>query len=101
MPRSLHSPTAGIGTELLAHREKVELMRHHSIPETFFGADARGASPHTRAIRRVERISPGDRDWLAEREGFEPSVRPPLFELELPSAAGGGASPAFPLNISR
>jgi hypothetical protein len=41
----------GIGTEFLAHREKIEVTRHDSICETLSGAGGAGASPaHARFL---------------------------------------------------
>ena len=50
--RTLRSPTAGIGTELLAHREKIEVTRHSSPFERSPVPIAACASPlHARSLR--------------------------------------------------
>jgi hypothetical protein len=36
----------GIGTEFLAHREKIEVTRYHSTSESLSGAGGTAASPH-------------------------------------------------------
>jgi hypothetical protein len=63
-----------IGTEFLAHREKSKLRamtRYVRLSPVPVG----GALPPTRGLfRNVKRISPGDRDSLAEGSGFELSV---------------------------
>jgi hypothetical protein len=61
----------GIGTEFLAHREKIEVTRHDSTCETLSGAGGRRIAPTRGLFLHVKRISPGDRDSLAERGEFE------------------------------
>jgi hypothetical protein len=64
----------GIGTEFLAHREKIEVTRHNSTCELSPVPLGRAHRPTGGLFRRVKGISPGDRDWVAERRGFEPPV---------------------------
>jgi hypothetical protein len=40
-----HGAGADIGTEFLAHREKIQVTRHDSTCEAVSGADGAGASP--------------------------------------------------------
>jgi len=72
--RTLRSPTLGIGTEFLDHREKIQMTRRDSTWTNLSGAGGRRNCPHTRAISAYQANKPGDRDSLAERGGFEPPV---------------------------
>jgi hypothetical protein len=56
----------GIGTEFLAHREKIEVTRHDSICETLSGAGGAAHRPHTRAFCGYPRRMPQTWDWLAD-----------------------------------
>jgi hypothetical protein len=47
---------------------------HDSACETVSGADGRRVCPKRGLILHVNRFSPGDKDSLAERDEFEPSV---------------------------
>jgi hypothetical protein len=56
--RTLRSPTAGIGTELLAHREKIEVTRSGS-PFEHSPVPMRPAHrPYTRAVYALPRRMP-------------------------------------------
>ena len=66
-----HSVAPGIGTEFPANRGKIEVTRHDSTYELSPVPVGRAHRPHMRAISACKRISPGDRDSLAERSGFE------------------------------
>jgi hypothetical protein len=51
-------PTAGIGTELLAHREKIEVTRSGSSFERSPVPMARAHRPYTRAVCALPRRMP-------------------------------------------
>src|SRR6202011_948385 len=72
--RTVRSPTTGIGAELLAHREKIEVRPTASPVVRFSGADSRAHRRCTRAVCALPQRMPQTWDSLAEREGFEPSV---------------------------
>ncbi len=71
--RTLRSPLVGIGTELLSHREKIEVTRHRSRCARSPVPMGRAHSHCTRAVSHFpeECLKPETR-W--RREGFEPSV---------------------------
>jgi hypothetical protein len=56
--RTLRSSTAGIGTELLAHREKIEVTRSGSPFERSPVPMARAQRPYTRAVCALLRRMP-------------------------------------------
>jgi hypothetical protein len=56
--RTLRSPTAGIGTELLAHREKIEVTRSGSPFERFPVPMGRAHRPYARALCALPRRMP-------------------------------------------
>ena len=56
--RTLRSPTAGIGTELLAHREKIEVTRSGSPFERSPVPMGRAHRPYTRAVCALPRRMP-------------------------------------------
>jgi hypothetical protein len=64
-------PRAGIGTELLAHREEIEVARTSSPFERSPVPMARAHCPYRRAARAPSRRMPQTSDSLAERGGFE------------------------------
>ena len=77
--RTLRSPIVGIGTELLAHREKIEVTRHGS-PCARSPVPMGRAYPHcTRAVCALPRRMAQTWDSLAERNEFELPV--PILEL--------------------
>ena len=72
--RTFRSPTAGIGTELLAHREKIEMTRHGSKCARSPVPMVRAYRRYTRAVCALPRRMPQTQDSLAERSEFELSV---------------------------
>ena len=56
--RTLRSPTAGIGTELLAHREKIEVTRSGSPFERSPVPMGHAHRPYTRAVCALPRRMP-------------------------------------------
>src|SRR3984893_2671072 len=69
--RTLRSPTAGIGNELLAHREKIEITRSGSPFERSPVPMRRAPRPYTREFRASLRRIADMPDSLAERGEFE------------------------------
>jgi hypothetical protein len=68
---TLHLPTAGIGTELLADRDKIE-MTPLGLPFERSPVPLGRAHRHdTRAVFALPRRSPQTPDWSAEQTGFE------------------------------
>jgi hypothetical protein len=67
----VHSPTAGIGTELLAPGEKIEVTRSGSPFERSPVPMARAHRPYTRVVCALPRRIPQTWDSLAERGEFE------------------------------
>jgi hypothetical protein len=51
------------------------------IGDTFSGAANMRIKPHVRAFSPIRTKHPERRDWLAEREGFEPSVPLPVRQI--------------------
>jgi hypothetical protein len=64
-------PTAGIGTELLARREKIEVTRSGSPFERSPVPMRRAHRPYTREFRASLRRIADMPDWVAERGEFE------------------------------
>jgi hypothetical protein len=73
-PRLLRSPNNGIGTELLADREKIEGTGLDSPFERSPVPMGRAHRHDTRAVCALSRRMLQTSDWLAERTGFELSV---------------------------
>jgi hypothetical protein len=64
--RTVRSPTTGIGAELLAHREKIEVRPTASPVVRFSGADSRAHRRCTRAVCALPQRMPQTWDSLAE-----------------------------------
>src|SRR5260370_36568368 len=97
--RTLRLPTAGIGTELVAHREKIEVTRSGSPFERSPVPTGRAHRPYTREFRASLRRIAGMPDSLAERSGFELSV-PLVLARNRPIPAGFLSPRRNPLAIS-
>jgi len=72
--RTLRSPTAGIGTELLAPREKIEVTRHGSEFDRSPVPMGRAHRHDTRSVCALPRRIPQTWHSVAERAGFELSA---------------------------
>jgi hypothetical protein len=69
--RTLRSPTAGIGTELIAHGENIEVTLHGSKCARSPVPISRAHRHHTRVFAALPRRMPQTSDCLAERDEFE------------------------------
>jgi hypothetical protein len=94
--RTLRSPTAGIGTELLARREKIEVTRSGSPFERSPVPVGRAHRPYTRELRASLRRIAGMPDSLAEGSEFELPV--PVSKLS--DDASGCSAFLSPSNVA-